>query len=205
MNEGTLKPVAAQVRYRHPQKTMPDWSPWQPAEVDMNRPSYSVDSVGYEVEYRVLYGGFTALKEVELQEEIERLHVELAKANGACGEMSYELSSLLHDLERVEHQRDVMQHRLEQAEHQRDVFMRRLGENAAVLHHVGQLLDQLQATTPLGGAHHIVVAAQQTTREALGQVPAAECPYCGRPSGRCDLSFPHPALRNDTGGHSDAG
>ena len=48
------KPVAAQHRFRHPQKTMPDWSPWQPADVS-DRPSWEIDSQGYEVEYRLLY------------------------------------------------------------------------------------------------------------------------------------------------------
>ncbi len=49
------EPVAAQQRFRHPQKTAPDWSIWQPAEVDKTRPSWEVDSQGYEVEYRLLY------------------------------------------------------------------------------------------------------------------------------------------------------
>ena len=48
------EPVAAQHRFRHPQKTMPDWSPWQPTTV-ANRPSWDIDSQGYEVEYRNLY------------------------------------------------------------------------------------------------------------------------------------------------------
>lgn len=47
--------IAAQHRFRRPEKTMPDWSSWQPAEVDYNRPSYEIDSQGYEVEYRLLY------------------------------------------------------------------------------------------------------------------------------------------------------
>ena len=48
------EPVAAQHRFRHPQKTMPDWSPWQPCKV-ANRPAWQIDSQGYEVEYRALY------------------------------------------------------------------------------------------------------------------------------------------------------
>lgn len=48
------EPVAAQHRFRHPQKTMPDWSPWQPCNV-RNRPAWEIDSQGYEVEYRALY------------------------------------------------------------------------------------------------------------------------------------------------------
>lgn len=48
------EPVTAQHRFRHPQKTMPDWSVWQPAAI-ADRPSYCIDSQGYEVEYRLLY------------------------------------------------------------------------------------------------------------------------------------------------------
>jgi hypothetical protein len=50
----TAEPVAAQHRFRHPQKTMPDWSPWQPCKV-ADRPAYALDSQGYQVEYRALY------------------------------------------------------------------------------------------------------------------------------------------------------
>lgn len=49
------QPVAAQIRYRHPQKTMPDWSAWQQAPVDMTKLTWWIDSVGYENEYRLLY------------------------------------------------------------------------------------------------------------------------------------------------------
>lgn len=49
-----VEPVAAQHRFRHPQKTMPDWSLWQHCEI-RNRPSWAIDSQGYEVEYRTLY------------------------------------------------------------------------------------------------------------------------------------------------------
>ena len=48
------EPVAAQHRFRHPQKGCPDWSVWQPCEV-RNRPAWDLDSQGYEVEYRALY------------------------------------------------------------------------------------------------------------------------------------------------------
>lgn len=47
-------PVAAQHRFRHPQKGTPDWSVWQPCSVS-NRPAWEIDSQGYEVEYRALY------------------------------------------------------------------------------------------------------------------------------------------------------
>lgn len=47
-------PVAAQHRFRHPQKGTPDWSVWQPCSVS-NRPAWEIDSHGYEVEYRALY------------------------------------------------------------------------------------------------------------------------------------------------------
>lgn len=48
-------PVAAQQRFRHPQKTTRDWSAWQPASINLDRPSWEIDSQGYEVEYRLLY------------------------------------------------------------------------------------------------------------------------------------------------------
>jgi hypothetical protein len=47
------EPVAAQHRFRHPQKGTPDWSEWQPCKVS-NRPAREIDSQGYEVEYRAL-------------------------------------------------------------------------------------------------------------------------------------------------------
>jgi len=50
----TQEPVAAQHRFRHPQKTMPDWSVWQPCGVSDRLP-WRIDSQGYEVEYRSLY------------------------------------------------------------------------------------------------------------------------------------------------------
>jgi hypothetical protein len=56
--ESALKqgePVTAQHRFRHPQKTMPGWSVWQPARVDNRRPAWTIDTGGYEVEYRLLY------------------------------------------------------------------------------------------------------------------------------------------------------
>lgn len=48
------EPVAAQHRFRHPQKTMPDWSAWKECSVS-HRPAWEIDSQGYEVEYRPLY------------------------------------------------------------------------------------------------------------------------------------------------------
>ena len=52
-SEPTPEPVAAQHRFRHPQKGTPGWSAWQPCAVG-NRPSWEIDSQGYEVEYRAL-------------------------------------------------------------------------------------------------------------------------------------------------------
>ena len=49
------EPVAAQVRRRRPKKGMPDWSPWQEAPINLSHPTYWVDSIGYENEYRLLY------------------------------------------------------------------------------------------------------------------------------------------------------
>lgn len=50
-----IKAVAAQHRFRHPQKGIPDWSSWQPEEVNYKRLSHEIDSQGYQVEYRLLY------------------------------------------------------------------------------------------------------------------------------------------------------
>ena len=68
------KPVTAQHRFRypqnarfwfrHPEKTIPDWSKWQECLVS-NRPAWEIDSQGYEVEYRNLY---TAPQQREWQE-----------------------------------------------------------------------------------------------------------------------------------------
>lgn len=79
------EPVAAQQRFRHPQKTMPDWSPWQPCKV-VDRPAWQIDSQGYEVEYRDLY---TPPQEAQpLREEPSPISVLLAVEesikNGEC-------------------------------------------------------------------------------------------------------------------------
>lgn len=50
-----VEPVAAQRRFRHPQKSSQDWSIWQPASISLDRPSWEIDSQGWEVEYRLLY------------------------------------------------------------------------------------------------------------------------------------------------------
>lgn len=47
--------VSAQVRFRRPEKGMPDWSVWQQTSIKPNMPAWSIDSAGYEVEYRLLY------------------------------------------------------------------------------------------------------------------------------------------------------
>ena len=49
------EPVAAQHRFRHPQKIMPDWSVRQPCKINNKRPAHEIDSQGYQVEYRALY------------------------------------------------------------------------------------------------------------------------------------------------------
>ena len=48
------EPVAAQHRFRHPHKNMPNWTDWWLCDV-VNRPAWEIDSKGYEVEYRALY------------------------------------------------------------------------------------------------------------------------------------------------------
>jgi hypothetical protein len=53
--EQAAEPVAAEQRFRNPQKGTPDWSVWQPAMVSKIRPAWEIDSLGYEVEYRLLY------------------------------------------------------------------------------------------------------------------------------------------------------
>ena len=49
------EPVAAQVRFRRPEKGLADWSVWQQTTIKPNMPAWSIDSAGYEVEYRLLY------------------------------------------------------------------------------------------------------------------------------------------------------
>ena len=49
------EPVAAQHRFRRPEKGTPDWSIWQPAKVNINREVRSIDEQGWQVEYRLLY------------------------------------------------------------------------------------------------------------------------------------------------------
>lgn len=49
------EPVAAQHRFRHPEKGTPDWSVWQPCKINNKRPAHEIDSQGYQVEYRALY------------------------------------------------------------------------------------------------------------------------------------------------------
>lgn len=70
------KPVTAQHRFRypqnarfwfrHPEKTIPDWSKWQECKVS-NRPAWEIDSQGYEVEYRNLYASPPEQKRREWQ------------------------------------------------------------------------------------------------------------------------------------------
>ena len=73
------EPVAAQHRFRHPQKTMPDWSAWQPCKIKHGRPAWEFDSQGYEVEYRELYTSPQAKQWVGLTDE------EIAVIAAACG------------------------------------------------------------------------------------------------------------------------
>ena len=65
------EPVTAQFRFRHPQKTMPDWAPWQPCKVDMRRGNWTIDSMGYEVEYRNLYAA--PVPQLDVRELVEAL------------------------------------------------------------------------------------------------------------------------------------
>lgn len=116
------KPIAAQIRFRHPQKNYPDWSVWMLAEVDTTRPDWYVDSVGYEVEYRLLYAraqdasNAAKMQAAARASEVSRLHEELAKANGACADMALELLDLLRQVEAVEADRNALQARCEQME-----------------------------------------------------------------------------------------
>ena len=64
------EPVAAQHRFRHPQKGTPDWSVWQPCKV-AQRPAWEIDSQGYEVEYRALYTAPQPVKREQEPVEIE--------------------------------------------------------------------------------------------------------------------------------------
>jgi len=47
--------VAAQHRFRRPEKGTPDWSVWQPCKINNKRPAHEIDSQGYQVQYRALY------------------------------------------------------------------------------------------------------------------------------------------------------
>lgn len=49
------EPVAAQVRFRRPEKGTPDWSPWQQSALLAEHPAWLIDGAGYEVEYRLIY------------------------------------------------------------------------------------------------------------------------------------------------------
>jgi len=49
------EPVAAQVRFRRPEKGLADWSVWQQTSIKPHMPAWSIDGAGYEVEYRLLY------------------------------------------------------------------------------------------------------------------------------------------------------
>jgi hypothetical protein len=68
------EPVAAQHRFRHPQKTMPDWGAWMPCSVK-DRASWEIDSQGYEVEYRALYTTPQRREWVGLTDEEEVFHL----------------------------------------------------------------------------------------------------------------------------------
>jgi len=85
------EPVAAQHRFRHPQKGTPDWSVWQPCKV-AQRPAWEVDSQGYEVEYRALYTApqpqreWVGLTDAEREEatgwSVEHIEAKLREKNG---------------------------------------------------------------------------------------------------------------------------
>lgn len=78
--------VSAQVRFRRPEKGMPDWSVWQQTSIKPHMPAWSIDSAGYEVEYRLLYttpqpsaGVVMQRDQKALRERIEQLEAENAK------------------------------------------------------------------------------------------------------------------------------
>lgn len=69
------KPVAAQHRFRRPQKDMPSWSPWHQCEIRSARPTWEIDSQGYEVEYRELYAAPVVQQyEAHLLSLLARIH-----------------------------------------------------------------------------------------------------------------------------------
>ena len=53
-HEAKQEPVAAQHRFRRPEKSAPDWGPWHACKVS-NRPAWEIDSQGWLAEYRPLY------------------------------------------------------------------------------------------------------------------------------------------------------
>jgi hypothetical protein len=87
-----IKPVAAQHRFRHPQKTMPDWSKWQESEIDLGRKSYEVDSQGCEVEYRLLY---QSIPDTHRIVSVELLESAVIATYLSCPEISLELGTII--------------------------------------------------------------------------------------------------------------
>lgn len=91
---GGQEAVSAQVRFRRPEKGMPDWSVWQQTSIKPNVPAWSIDSAGYEVEYRLLYtapqpSAGVAMPEVNLHQAITHYEAALLAAfpSGSSGEV----------------------------------------------------------------------------------------------------------------------
>lgn len=93
------EPVAAQQRFRHPQKTMPDWSIWQSCFV-RSRPAWEVDSQGYEVEYRPLYAAPLPAV-VQVPQGRAALLASLKSSQSALRKLSFKDDAVTHALERL--------------------------------------------------------------------------------------------------------
>lgn len=68
----TIKPVAALIRHRRPEKGMDNWSDWVMTRVDLNKPSGGIDSVGWEYQYQLLYE-----QPVKVIDELKRYDVDI--------------------------------------------------------------------------------------------------------------------------------
>lgn len=89
------EPAAAQVRFRRPEKGLADWSVWQQATIKPNMPAWSIDSAGYEVEYRLLYTTPQPAPAVAaLVEALERQAAFWVKRESELGELSPEASDI---------------------------------------------------------------------------------------------------------------
>jgi hypothetical protein len=95
--------VAAQARFRHPQKGTPDWSPWQPAAIRCSHQTYYIDTQGWETEYRLLYAAPQSQSpspspDAEMAALLLRVQVSLSLDDTEWGYSGTEKCTLLADI-----------------------------------------------------------------------------------------------------------